>query len=488
LSLRARLLAGLIGISVAGVVVLSVVTYTSQRSFLLSRVDQQAVAAATAVSFQLDQRGITVPGGTQRRRPPTGPGGSPPPGSGVSLPSGTFGERRDAAGKPVGHVSFTYGQTALPAPQLPRSLPVSSPAHPRLVTVGSVGTSGLRYRVLVFPTGDQPGTTLVAIPLREVDQTLARLLGDEAIVGGAVLLSLVLLAWWVIRIGLRPLDRIGEDAGAIAGGELGRRVTPASTRTEVGRLGLALNAMLHRIEEAFDERQVSEERLRRFIADASHELRTPLASIRGYAELFRMGAVQDSDELERVMRRIEEESMRMGVLVEDLLLLARLDEVPQSSSDRVDLAELATDAAADARATAPDRAISLTLREPVLVRGDAHQLRQVLANLMRNAIVHTPAGTPIELHAEGNGQEVTLEVRDHGPGLPPTDDSAAVFERFWRAGAGRERGPAGAGLGLAIVAAVVKAHGGQAQAGNASGGGARFTVKLPALNGGAPEQ
>jgi two-component system OmpR family sensor kinase len=269
-----------------------------------------------------------------------------------------------------------------------------------------------------------------------------------------VLLALIALAWWMIRVGLRPLDRIGETAEAIAAGDLSRRVAEAGPRTEVGRLGLALNAMLAQIEKAFAEREASAERLRRFLADASHELRTPLASIRGYAELFRIGAVSGHEDTARALGRIEAEAARMGILVEDLLTLARLDEMPELRRGRVDA------------------------NDPVVVLGDPHQLRQVIANLLRNAVVHTPAGTPIEVRVGRDEREATVIVRDHGPGLPP-EATEAIFERFWRADPGRGRGKAGAGLGLSIVASIVGAHGGRATAANAPDGGAEFKVSLP---------
>ncbi len=294
-----------------------------------------------------------------------------------------------------------------------------------------------------------------------------------------VLAALGIGAWFLVRLGLRPLDRIGETAGAIAAGDLGRRVSPADQRTEVGRLGLALNAMLGRLEQAFAERQASEQRLRQFLSDASHELRTPLASIRGYAELFRIGAARKPADTERAMSRIEKEAARMGVLVDDLLTLARLDELRDAVRRDIDLALVAADAVDVARATDPDRAIALDATGPAAVVGDPHQLRQVLANLMRNALVHTPPGTPIEVSVLPDGGDMRLDVRDHGPGLP-AGDAAALFDRFWRAEAGRERGKGGAGLGLAIVAGIVAAHGGRVEAANASGGGARFTVWLPA--------
>ncbi len=391
----------------------------------------------------------------------------------VNLPPGTYGERRDATGRVLGHVSITYGQSATDYPRLPARMALG-----RLITVGSVGSSGVRYRALAHQDPEDSGVTIVAIPLAEVDRTLHRLLLVELLVIGGVLLLVGLGGLIVVRIGLRPLDRMGMIADEIAGGELSRRVTPATPGSEVGRLGIALNRMLERLEDAFAERERSEARLRRFLADASHELRTPLASIRGYAEVFRMGAASDPQDTSKAMRRIEEEAKRMGILVEDLLTLARLDEVRLPVRDTVDLAELAADAVHDSRAVAPDRAISLTVDGAATVIGDPHQLRQVLANLIRNALVHTPTDSPIEVALRQLEIKVEIEVRDHGPGLP-SGSNGQLFERFWRSEAGRERGRAGAGLGLAIVAGIVDSHGGCVRAENASGGGARFTVELP---------
>jgi two-component system OmpR family sensor kinase len=244
--------------------------------------------------------------------------------------------------------------------------------------------------------------------------------------------------------------------------------------------------MLSQIERAFAEREASESRLRQFLADASHELRTPLASIRGYAELFRIGAARNGVEREKAMRRIEEESARMGVLVEDLLTLARLDQLPEAVREPVRLDALAADAVADARVAAPGRAIELDSSEPVSALGNPAQLRQVIGNLMRNALVHTPPGTAVDVRVAAEGGEALVEVRDHGHGLP-TDDPEELYGRFWRADPGRERGAAGAGLGLSIVAAIVDAHGGRVHADNAPGGGARFQVRLPATVSAEPQ-
>ncbi len=470
-SLRTRLVLGLLAVSAVGLLALATVTYVEQRSFLIDRVDQQARAALGDVARRLDDGTAGAHGGHDFGR--GGPGG---PGGDVSLPSGTYGQQRDASGAVTGTVLISYGETGLPKPDIPADLPSD-----HTFTVDALGGSGTQFRVLSGVSPDRAGVTLVAVPLHEVGSTLDRLLLVEAIVIAVVLLVLAFLAWWVVKIGLRPLDRIGETAGAIAGGDLSRRVSPATEKTEVGRLGLALNRMLERLEGAFAERQASEDRLRTFLADAAHELRTPLASVRGYAELLRIGAASEPADVERAQRRIEEEAARMGVLVEDMLTLARLDEIRDGDRRAVDVVAIATDAVDDACAVAPDRAITMTAAPgaDASILADAHQLRQVVGNLLRNALVHTPAGTPVEVAVTRQGDEECLVVRDHGPGLP-SDEADALFERFWRAEPGRGRGRAGAGLGLAIVAGIVEAHGGRVQAANAPGGGAVFTVWLPA--------
>ncbi|HEY2637757.1 MAG TPA: HAMP domain-containing sensor histidine kinase, partial [Solirubrobacteraceae bacterium] len=363
-SLRARLLAG--GI-----------TYAEQRSFLLDRVDQQAQSALGPVAHALDLQvyGDGIGGAHDRDG---GPGGST-----TSLPPGSYGQKRGPDGSVLARlVPYSTGKTP-PAPKLPTDL---TPG--KTITVGATGGSGLHYRVLAETDPDNGGLTVVAVPLSDADQTLSRLLTVEILVIGGVLLALGLLAWGVVRVGLRPLDRMGRTADAIAAGDLTQRVEPASERTEVGRLGLALNTMLDRLEQAFTAREASEERLRRFLADASHELRTPLASIRGYSELFRMGAAEDPADTRKAMRRIEDEAARMGVLVEDLLTLARLDAVREPVREPVALAGVTQEAVEDARVVAADRAIALDVQPVAAVLGDRLELRQVLDNLLRNAAAH----------------------------------------------------------------------------------------------------
>jgi two-component system OmpR family sensor kinase len=473
-SLRARLLACLLALAAAGLLIAGAVTYAEQRSFLLQRVDQQAKVALLPLSHELTARGF--------RAPPRGPHddhgagdggfGGPPDARNVNLPPGTYGQLRSAAGKVIGSTTFSYGEAASSAPQIPAKLTIGKP-----ITVNSKNGS-VRYRVIAGRDADDSGITVAAVPMHDVNETLHRLLRDEAVVIGGVLLALAAAALFVVRLGLRPLDRMATTAGEIAAGRLSRRITPATSRTEVGRLGLALNGMLARLEHAFAEREASEDRLRSFLADASHELRTPLASIRGYAEVFRMGAAADPAAVETSMKRIEEEAKRMGVLVEDLLVLARLDELREPIREPVDMSELAADAVEDARVTAPERPITFGAAGAAVVSGDPHQLRQVLGNLLRNALVHTPAGSSIEVAVAPDGDDVRVEVRDHGPGLP-AGDPKLLFERFWRAQAGRARGKGGAGLGLAIVAEIVDTHGGSVEAGDAGDGGARFVVRLP---------
>ncbi|MBI4729765.1 MAG: HAMP domain-containing histidine kinase [Acidobacteria bacterium] len=473
MSLRARLLVGLVALAAAGLLIADAATYVSLRSFLSRRVDQQLEAARIPVGRALvsEVRGEL---GLGIRRPRVG---------GPPLPLGAYGELRNASGGVLATVSFDVGETASPPPDLRNA---AAPGGPRTFTTGAADGSSLRYRVLATPLPGDRGVLFVAIPLREVSQTLGRLVLVEGAVTAVVLAGLAALAWWVVRLGLRPLEEIGSTAGAIAAGDLSRRVELADERTEVGRLGVSLNAMLGRIEEAFGKQKASEERLRRFLSDASHELRTPLTSIRGYAELFRRGASDRAEDLAMVMRRIEDEAARMGVLVDDLLLLARIDEGRPLQRAPVDLAAVAADAAADARVVDPGREIALESSGPVIVTGDEVRLRQVAGNLLSNAVTHTPAGTPVEVRVAIEGAGAVLEVTDHGPGLAP-GEAERVFDRFYRSEPGRARdeGAGGAGLGLSIAAAIAEAHGGRIEVRTAPGEGTCFRVSLPLA---APEE
>jgi two-component system OmpR family sensor kinase len=361
--------------------------------------------------------------------------------------------------------------------------------HPGFSTVDLPGAPG-EYRVLSVTEGSRtghelrPGTLpnggslLIAVPLADVNDTLGRLLAIELAVGAVTLVGLGLLAMWLVRIGLRPLETIGGTADAIAAGDLSRRVADENPRTEVGRLGRTLNAMLARIEESFAERRETERRLRQFVADASHELQTPLTSVRGYAELFRRGAARRPDDLATTMRRIEAEATRMGVLVDDLLLLARLDQGRPMDDERLELTALVADLVADARAVEPERPIDAVADRPLYVRGDDARLRQVVGNLLSNARAHTPPGAPVVVRSLARDGQAVVEVTDSGPGMAP-EHAARVFERFFRADPSRARASGGSGLGLSIVASIAEAHGGRVEVESTPGEGATFRVLLP---------
>jgi two-component system, OmpR family, sensor kinase len=410
------------------------------------------------------------------------------------------------------------GQQLAPGPhagadQLPK-VP-SSPAWldanaGRLVTVPALAGDGA-WRILTEQVTftDQytgtviPGTLVVGANLGDINQTIGRLISIDLIVGGIVVLVLAVVAVAVVRASMRPLAEIEQTAGVIAAGDLSRRVPDRDPRTEVGSLGRSLNIMLAHIEAAFSAQaeseataRRSESRMRQFAADASHELRTPLTAIKGFAEYYRQrGGVAangsegelNREDLDRIMNRVETEATRMGVLVDDLLLLARIDQQRPLELRPVDMLALAADAVQDASVIAPDREVRLTVGHDTafLVVGDEARLRQVVGNLMSNALTHTPDGTPIQVHVRSGVLDpghripaVVLEVVDHGPGMSP-DQAQRVFERFYRADQTRARQTGGTGLGLAIVSALVSAHGGTVAVDTEPGRGATFRVSLP---------
>ena len=519
MSLRLRLLLSLLALAAVGLLIVDAVSYSSLRSHLSKRVDQQVEAARGPATVALlaqpgskllrerlrgdgEVRGPGLPGriGTGRGsaavpvprsggtgpaidlQPPPGAAGEGLPGAGppgvFQLPPGTYGAIRNAGGKTVSTLPFSYGEQKLSAPVLPKNPPISPAVGPVQTFTVDARTGSAQFRAAAFRPAGSTFTAFVAVPLSDFQDTLNHVALIGGIVTAAVLIGLAMLAWWLIKLGLRPLEEMGETAGRIADGDLSQRVEETNPRTEVGQLGVALNSMLGQIEEAFAQREASERRMRRFLADASHELRTPLTSIRGYAEVFGMGAAEKPEDVDMAMRRIEQESVRMSVMVNDLLSLARLDEVREPLRERVDLRELVSDACEDARAAAPARRITFTAPDSAEILGDPDQLRQVVTNLINNATVHTPASTPIEVAIATDEGNVTLTVRDHGPGIAEGAEDQ-IFERFWRQSAARGRESGGAGLGLAIVAGVVAAHGGHARASNHPDGGAVFTIELP---------
>jgi two-component system OmpR family sensor kinase len=336
---------------------------------------------------------------------------------------------------------------------------------------------GDRYRVRASFEANRTDMLIVAISLHDVDGTLHRLLLIELLVTAVVLLALGGAGFWVVSLGLRPLRAIEKTAGAIASGDLSQRVERAEERTEVGRLGLALNAMLSQIEAAFKAREASERKLRRFVADASHELRTPLSAVRAYAELFTRGADQRPDDLARAMKGITRESERMSLLVQDLLLLARLDEGRPLEREPVQLEDVVAEAVDTARMLEPDRGIEFRT-EAAVVLGDRDRLRQIVDNLLSNVRAHTPPATPVHVSVGRENGSAVIEVQDDGPGLSQ-EHLERVFERFYRADQSRARASGGVGLGLSIVAAVAEAHGGDVTARSEHARGATFRITLP---------
>ena len=474
MSLRSRLLGGVLVITTVALLAAGGGTYVALRSFLLDRVEQQLMAARAAVGRGLRQSGGRALSTTTLNQ---------------VAPPVVFVEIRD----PTGRVVAIHGSSSLsgsaPDPRLPAVLrPPAAPQGgvpsrtPALqLEVGAVRGTG-RYRVLVSSLPASAGVLIVAASLKDVSATLGRLVDVELAIAAVLLAVVVVATFWLLRAALQPLERISRIAGGIAQGDLDVRLSPAEQGSEIGRLGLALNGMLERLEDAFTRRDRSEAQLRRFVSSASHELRTPLTSIRGYAALLRRGAKHNPEDLERSISRIEAEATRMTGLIDDLLVLARLDEERPLSSSRVDLTAIARDAVDDALVREPGRAITLEADRPVIVDGDEPRLRQIVANLLENAQVHTPVNAPVRVEVAARGEVAVLAVTDTGAGIDP-EQISRVFERFYRGtppGSGdaapRTRG---SGLGLAIVKSIAEAHGGTATVSSLPGEGARFEIRLP---------
>ncbi len=349
---------------------------------------------------------------------------------------------------------------------------------PRPQTIPAVNGE-IEYRTIGRVVGRTNQVEYFAVPLNEVDEATAGLLETLLFAGSAVLLLGAGATWMMVRRDMRPVEDMIDTAAAIGDGDLSERVPPAPENTELARLGNALNHMLGHIEQSFESEQHAQDRLKRFIADASHELRTPITSIKGYAELFRAGGLSDEDALTNAMGRIEKESTRMGRLVEDLLLLARLDRETEIERAPVDMKLIVDGAVADFEALEPDRPVHVTGQDTAFVDGDEARLTQVVANLLSNARIHTPPGSPVDVAITSDNGRVVLEVTDDGPGIP-ADELPRVFDRFHRIDSSRARNSGGSGLGLSIVSAIVQSHGGTVSATNEDGRGARFTVTLPA--------
>ncbi len=484
MAIRSRIIAVVLALVFLALVVLDVVSYSVVRNSLISNADTQVNVSWHRFWSQLSSGGLTVPNNLCD-----------------GLPNDSFAAVYTLQGKltDLNTTCSTSGAAASP-PRLPPALlsraiadgrPLltqlgkglaASPASPSVY--GSSG--GYRMAAVVEPLsitfGQQVGVVFVlGQPLAPLEANLGKVILLEVIVSGSILTVAGIAAYFLVRLGLRPLEKMAATAGEIASGDLSRRVDETDERTEVGRLGSALNLMLTRIEQAFKDKEASESRLRRFVADASHELRTPLTSIRGYAELVGRNNSVRPEDVAAALGRIESESARMSGLVEDLLLLARLDQGRPLEREPVDLKVILEDAAADARVIDPTRAVTVGGSGPLVALGDDPRLRQVVANLVTNALAYTPPGSPLELLGRQEGERVRLAVSDHGPGIP-AEIRAKIFDRFWRADESRQRARGGSGLGLSLVAAIVAAHGGTVYVAETKGGGATFVVELPAAS------
>jgi two-component system, OmpR family, sensor kinase len=467
-SLRARVIAGMCLVAVVLGVAAFVVTRTTE-AHLVDQVDAQLEAVPPRF-------GDGSPGG------PDAAGGSGSGAAGGEEGEGPFSTIYVATvaddGTVQSQLTPNLTDETPPLPEIDGEDALAAAASgARPFTVGSDG-SDVRYRALARPDPQGDGAVVVATSLADVDDAVARLVLVELAAVLGVLAALGLVAWWVIRLGVRPIKSMTATATAIAGGDLSHRVPEGASGTEAGELGAALNQMLTRIEAAFDERIRSEARLRQFAADASHELRTPVATIRGYAELYRAGGLGDTGELGEAMRRTEDEAVRMGALIDDLLHLARLDQGRPLVREPVDLAILAGDVVRDVTALQPSRPITAAIDGPVTVLGDEARLRQVVSNLVGNALVHTPPATPVDVRVTRTGQRAVLEVADQGPGMS-AEAASRAFERFYRADPSRSRHQGGSGLGLAIVDATVRAHDGEATLTSRPSAGTTVRIELP---------
>lgn len=388
----------------------------------------------------------------------------------------------DASGKSLtDSQATTVGDSA---PELPQFEEIQELAEDSSFTsVSSIGQRSDRWRVGSFPIHESEssevlGYAVVALPMTTVEQTVQTLTRTVLLVGVGVVILAGVLGGLAVDRSLRDLRRVQHAAREVASGDLTKRVHVGSTRSEVGQLGESFNTMVAALEGAFWEREEANTRMQRFVSDASHELRTPLASIRGYGELYRMGAVPP-EEVGATMARIESEARRMGVLVSDLLALARLDEKQPAQKSRVDLRSLATDALADLGALDPTRPTALIAPQEVWAWVDRNQIRQVLMNLIGNTVQHTKTGTPVEINVATDGDVATIKVVDHGPGVPQ-EEASRIFERFYRPDSSRARSLGGTGLGLAIVSGIMASHGGSATYEPTPGGGTTIVLTLPA--------
>ena len=467
-SLRNRLILASVVLASFAIIASDFAANAALRTYLISQVDDQLISISNTSLNRLDRAGIAPLEADNKNSPfkilePL-----------RGVPTATSITLLDIDGNLIGQVGGELGGKNFAVTGL-KIAEVSQYKNRPFTIDGKNGEPDIRALAQMLPTG--MGSVIVADSLEKVDKTLSQLRFLFLILGLIALTAIALAARWIIALGLKPLEAVEDTAEAIAAGDLSARLPAAKPDTEVGRLTTSLNTMLARIEESFTARVESENKLRRFVADASHELRTPLTAIRGFAELHRQGAVAGEEKTKELINRIEKESVRMSSLVEDLLLLARLDQSRELAKEPVDLNTLITEVVASARAAGPNHPIEIKLEaSEIFVLGDSQRIHQVIANLLANARTHTPDGTEISITAMQGVSETTIAVSDKGPGLSKADQDR-IFERFYRADPSRVRNSGeGSGLGLSIVDAVMKAHGGYVSVKSEVGRGATFTL------------
>ena len=467
-SLRNRLTIGVLVLSAIGFIGAGVGSQALLRNYLIHQVDEQLLSVVGGTAQRLDQAGIERDNDDDGR-----------PARGVTplnrVQTSISVTVLDPFGNLIGGIGGDLNSNEI-TDYVKGLLPGQVAAYGNKPFTIEAPGSDFRVATTVLPSS--LGSVIVAQSLADFDKTTRQIGTVFLLIGSLVLLFIAFASRQVIKVGMRPLEKIEETAEKIAAGDLSARLDNFEPDTEVGRLSTSLNTMLSRIEEAFDARMQSEDKLRRFVADASHELRTPLTAIRGFAELHRQGAVPEGEKTNELIARIEKESMRMGYLVEDLLMLARMDQSRELVISDVNLSELVQEAVTSAQAAGPDHTITTNISAGVATKGDADKIYQVVTNLLANARAHTPAGTTITVSTFTDGKDSFVTVADNGPGLS-AEDQARIFERFYRVDASRQRNSKdGSGLGLSIVDAVMRAHGGVVSVESELGKGAAFTLRF----------
>ena len=463
-SLRNRLTVGVLVLSAFGFAGAGFGAQALLQDYLIHQVDDQLLSVVGGVADRLDQAGIANDDGDQAARAAT-PLNRVPTSISVTV--------LDPFGNLIGGIGGDFNSNKI-TDYVKGLLPG------QVAAFGSkpftVEAPGADFRVATTVLPSSLGSVIVAQSLSDFDKTTHQITIVFLIIGGIVLLFIAFASRQVIKLSMKPLKKIEETAEQIAAGDLSARLENFEPDTEVGRLSTSLNTMLSRIEESFAARAESDSKLRRFVADASHELRTPLTSIRGFAELHRQGAVPEGEKTKELISRIEKESIRMGALVEDLLMLARIDQSRELDIADVDLSNLVQEAVSSAQAAGPDHPITSDIAGDIHTQADADKVYQVVTNLLANARAHTPAGTPIHVSTYSTQDGSYVSVADKGPGLS-AQDQLHIFERFYRVDTSRQRScNDGSGLGLSIVDEVMKAHGGSVSVASEPGNGATFTL------------